>query len=201
MVGEKHYKYLLNNTIPYKKYLPECGYHLLNKQKYRDIAKRQEAERQGLFLNSYMHPPKKSYNKSLKDSAHHEEGVNGEVEEINKKKGPIDFMSPNCGHCKIVVGGNIGVGKSTICKLLEKHIPNSIIQPEPYESNHFLPLYYKEMQKRRWIGYNKYSYRTQLHFVRIRSEREANSNMERPYIIDRSIPGNSQVQQQQGQKV
>ena len=102
-------------------------------------------------------------------------------------------MMQNRGLKKIVVCGNIGVGKTTACAKLESVISNSESIYERFDENPFLPMFYNEMKKDAGI-YNKFSFPTQMKFLDLRAQREEElsennkENLENKcYIIDRSL--------------
>jgi deoxyadenosine/deoxycytidine kinase len=65
-------------------------------------------------------------------------------------------MSPTTFPRNICIVGNIGSGKSTLTKLLEKAIPNSIQIPEDFRQNPFLKLYVQNPP--RWAFENAVRY-------------------------------------------
>jgi len=88
---------------------------------------------------------------------------------------------------KIIVCGNVGVGKTTACHNLETQLPNSEAIYERFDENPYLPLFYKELQNKP-TGYNKFSYQTQLTFLNLRAQREIDlQNKDKCYIVDRSL--------------
>lgn len=83
--------------------------------------------------------------------------------------------------------GNIGAGKTTLCKNLAKTIPNSRVAYEEFEENKYLPLFYKHLTKN-GPGYNPYAYPMQMEFFKSRYERELKClNNKESWIIDRCI--------------
>ena len=88
---------------------------------------------------------------------------------------------------KIIVCGNVGVGKTTACHNLESQLQNSEAIYERFDENPYLPLFYKELQNKP-TGYNKYSYQTQVTFLNLRAQRELDlQNKDKCYIVDRSL--------------
>lgn len=69
-------------------------------------------------------------------------------------------------YSKIMVCGNVGVGKTTACQKLESSILNSQAVYERFDENPHLALFYQELEKNP-NGYNKYSYDTQLTFLNL----------------------------------
>lgn len=100
----------------------------------------------------------------------------------------------------IAISGNIGSGKTTLCKFLEEAVEDSMVIYEKFEENQYLEKFYSHL-KTHGMVYNPYSYPTQLTFLqgRIRQEMELFSfkNGEDPtirtYIVDRSIHEDSAV--------
>ena len=102
-------------------------------------------------------------------------------------------MNKNRGLKKIVVCGNIGVGKTTACMKLESVVNNSEVVYERFDENPYLPMFYNEM-KNKTDSFNKYSFPTQMTFLNLRALREeelqkANKENEdkKCFIIDRSL--------------
>ena len=64
---------------------------------------------------------------------------------------------------RLVLCGNIGVGKSTICELLAKELRGKVVY-ENYTANPYLEPYYDELKK--GIKPNKYAIGSQLFFLK-----------------------------------
>ena len=94
----------------------------------------------------------------------------------------------------VAISGNIGSGKTTLCKYLEENLENSSIIYEKYEENEHLTNFY-EFLKKNGLTYNPYSYKTQLKFLqgRIKQEEEimkdksTNALQVQTFVVDRSI--------------
>lgn len=84
----------------------------------------------------------------------------------------------------IVVGGMIGLGKSSVAKILGKYL-NSDVFYESVDDNPILPLFYSETEEE--INKNRYPFLLQLYFLntRFKSIKEALVNDNN--ILDRSI--------------
>ena len=99
----------------------------------------------------------------------------------------------------IAISGNIGSGKTSLCKYLEEAVENSMVIYEKFEENAYLEKFYDHL-KTHGLVYNPYSYATQLTFLqgRIRQEIELFSSNNvgpaiRTFIVDRSIHEDSAV--------
>jgi len=75
---------------------------------------------------------------------------------------------------KIVICGNIGVGKTTCVRRLTNSIRNSEAIYEKFEENPFLEGFYKVLEENREKEnkYNEYCYPTQMAFLNSRAKRE-----------------------------
>ena len=84
----------------------------------------------------------------------------------------------------IVVGGMIGLGKSTVAELLGEHL-NSEVFYESVDNNPILPLFYTATPEE--IEKNRYPFLLQLYFLdtRFRAIKKALTN--KANILDRSI--------------
>lgn len=84
----------------------------------------------------------------------------------------------------IVVGGMIGLGKSSVAKILGEHF-NSEVFYESVDDNPILPLFYSETEEE--INKKRYPFLLQLYFLntRFKSIKEALTNDNN--ILDRSI--------------
>ena len=84
----------------------------------------------------------------------------------------------------IVVGGMIGLGKSSVAEILGNHF-NSEVFYESVDDNHILPLFYSESEEE--ILKNRYPFLLQLYFLntRFKSIKEALYNDNN--VLDRSI--------------
>lgn len=84
----------------------------------------------------------------------------------------------------IVIGGMIGLGKSSVAKILGEHF-NSEVFYESVDDNPILPLFYTASEEE--IQKNRYPFLLQLYFLntRFKSIKEALSNNNN--VLDRSI--------------
>ena len=84
----------------------------------------------------------------------------------------------------IVVGGMIGLGKSSVAEILGNHF-NSEVFYESVDDNPILPLFYSESEEE--ILKNRYPFLLQLYFLnsRFKSIKEALYNDNN--VLDRSI--------------
>lgn len=100
----------------------------------------------------------------------------------------------------IAISGNIGSGKTTLCKYLEQSVNDSMVIYERFEENEYLESFYGHL-KTNGLVYNPYSYKTQLKFLQTRIKQEIEvfsdvANVEEAksaYIVDRSIFEDSAV--------
>lgn len=90
---------------------------------------------------------------------------------------------------KILLIGNIGVGKSTACANLQSKILNSKISLEKPSENPYLGMFYQELEKNGSGNYNPHSYNTQLKFLELSAEREHEQKKDDSvcWIVERSI--------------
>ena len=89
---------------------------------------------------------------------------------------------------KIVICGNIGVGKTTAVRRLVNSIQNSEAVFEQFEENEHLPGFYKVLEEKGSGHYNEYCYPTQMAFLTSRAKRELKcQDPERTYILDRGL--------------
>lgn len=89
---------------------------------------------------------------------------------------------------KIVICGNIGVGKTTSVRKLIGAIQNSEAVFEKFEENEHLPGFYKVLEEKGTGIYNEFCYPTQMAFLTSRAKRELNcQNPEKVYILDRGL--------------
>ena len=90
---------------------------------------------------------------------------------------------------KIVVSGNIGSGKTSLCLWLEKKIQNCVYVEEVFESLERLPLFYQENKKNSLSGnkYNKFALDLQLEFLdnRYNNERKCEYKNNKIILLDR----------------
>ena len=84
----------------------------------------------------------------------------------------------------IVVGGMIGLGKSSVAEILGEHFKSEVFY-ESVDDNPILPLFYSESDEE--IEKKRYPFLLQLYFLntRFKSIKEALSNNNN--ILDRSI--------------
>lgn len=106
----------------------------------------------------------------------------------------VRFASPSA------ISGNIGSGKTTLCKYIEEVLEQSMVIYERFEENEHLARFYDHL-KQNGINYNPYSYPTQLKFLqsRMRQENEIFGDQTpvqqgiRRFVVDRSIFEDSSV--------
>ena len=90
---------------------------------------------------------------------------------------------------KIVVSGNIGSGKTSLCLFLRPKMQNCIYIEEKFGLLEKLPLYYKENLKKMNEGnkYNKYALDLQLEFLdqRYNNEKKCELLNDKVLLLDR----------------
>ena len=84
----------------------------------------------------------------------------------------------------IVVGGMIGLGKSSVAEILGKHF-NSKVFYESVDDNPILPLFYNESKEE--IEKKRYPFLLQLHFLNTRFKSIKEALYEDRNVLDRSI--------------
>ncbi|MEG1003225.1 deoxynucleoside kinase [Clostridium sp.] len=84
----------------------------------------------------------------------------------------------------IVVGGMIGLGKSSVAKILGEHL-NSDVFYESVDDNPILPLFYSETEEE--INKNRYPFLLQLYFLNTRFKSIKEALVHNDNILDRSI--------------
>lgn len=84
----------------------------------------------------------------------------------------------------IVVGGMIGLGKSSVAKILGEHF-NSEVFYESVEDNPILPLFYSETEEE--IQKRRYPFLLQLYFLNTRFKSIKDALHHNNNILDRSI--------------
>lgn len=84
----------------------------------------------------------------------------------------------------IVVGGMIGLGKSSVAKILGEHF-NSDVFYESVDDNPILPLFYSETEEE--IQKNRYPFLLQLYFLNTRFKSIKEALVENNNVLDRSI--------------
>ncbi|MGL4850713.1 MAG: deoxynucleoside kinase [Clostridium sp.] len=84
----------------------------------------------------------------------------------------------------IVVGGMIGLGKSSVAKILGEHL-NSDIFYESVDDNPILPLFYSETEEE--ISKNRYPFLLQLYFLNTRFKSIKEALVQDNNVLDRSI--------------
>ncbi|WP_195970805.1 deoxynucleoside kinase [Clostridium thermobutyricum] len=84
----------------------------------------------------------------------------------------------------IVVGGMIGLGKSSVAKILGEHF-NSDVFYESVDDNPILPLFYSETEEE--IQKNRYPFLLQLYFLNTRFKSIKEALVEDNNVLDRSI--------------
>lgn len=88
---------------------------------------------------------------------------------------------------KIVICGNIGVGKTSLCNHLESQFKNSVALLENFEKNIHLEKYYDYIKEHGGNVYNPHSLPSQKFFVNQKIKNELRCCDDRVYFIDRSI--------------
>lgn len=84
----------------------------------------------------------------------------------------------------IVVGGMIGLGKSSVAEILGRHF-NSEVFYESVDDNPILPLFYSESEEE--IQKKRYPFLLQLHFLNTRFKSIKEALYEDRNVLDRSI--------------
>ena len=84
----------------------------------------------------------------------------------------------------IVVGGMIGLGKSSVAEILGEHF-NSEVFYESVDDNPILPLFYSESEEE--IQKKRYPFLLQLHFLNTRFKSIKEAFYEDRNVLDRSI--------------
>ncbi|MBE6051090.1 MAG: deoxynucleoside kinase [Clostridium sp.] len=84
----------------------------------------------------------------------------------------------------IVVGGMIGLGKSSVAKILGEHF-NSEVFYESVDDNPILPLFYSESEEE--IAKKRYPFLLQLYFLNTRFKSIKEALYSNKNILDRSI--------------
>ncbi|MDQ0148366.1 deoxynucleoside kinase [Eubacterium multiforme] len=84
----------------------------------------------------------------------------------------------------IVVGGMIGLGKSSVAKILGEHF-NSEVFYESVDDNPILPLFYSESEEE--INKKRYPFLLQLYFLNTRFKSIKEALVKNDNILDRSI--------------
>ena len=84
----------------------------------------------------------------------------------------------------IVVGGMIGLGKSSVAEILGKHF-NSEVFYESVDDNPILPLFYNESEEE--IQKRRYPFLLQLYFLNTRFKSIKDALYEQNNVLDRSI--------------
>lgn len=84
----------------------------------------------------------------------------------------------------IVVGGMIGLGKSSVAEILGKHF-NSEVFYESVDDNPILPLFYNESEEE--IQKRRYPFLLQLYFLNTRFKSIKDALCEQNNVLDRSI--------------
>lgn len=84
----------------------------------------------------------------------------------------------------IVVGGMIGLGKSSVAEILGQHF-NSEVFYESVDDNPILPLFYSETEEE--IQKNRYPFLLQLYFLNTRFKSIKDALVKDDNILDRSI--------------
>lgn len=84
----------------------------------------------------------------------------------------------------IVVGGMIGLGKTTVARMLGEYL-NSEVFYESVDDNPILPLFYSSTEKE--IQQKRYPFLLQLHFLNTRFKSIKKALVNRHNVLDRSI--------------
>ena len=84
----------------------------------------------------------------------------------------------------IVVGGMIGLGKSSVAEILGKHF-NSDVFYESVDDNPILPLFYSESEEE--IQKKRYPFLLQLYFLNTRFKSIKEALVHNNNVLDRSI--------------
>lgn len=84
----------------------------------------------------------------------------------------------------IIVGGMIGLGKSSVAKVLGAHFKSDVFY-EGVDDNPILPLFYTETEE--VIQKNRYPFLLQLHFLNSKFRSIKNAAENNKNILDRSI--------------
>lgn len=84
----------------------------------------------------------------------------------------------------IVVGGMIGLGKSSVAKILGEHF-NSDVFYESVDDNPILPLFYSETEEE--INKKRYPFLLQLYFLNTRFKSIKEALVHNNNVLDRSI--------------
>ena len=89
--------------------------------------------------------------------------------------------------CKVVIAGNIGAGKTTLCRALQARLPLQLFEEHIGELA-ALPLFYEEMALRPNQP-NKHALNLQLEFLELRFQNElrADAQLTGLALLDRSI--------------
>ena len=90
---------------------------------------------------------------------------------------------------KIVVSGNIGSGKTSLCLFLRPKIQNCVYIEEMFENLEKLPLYYQENERNQLKGdkHNRFALDLQLEFLtqRYRNEKRCEKIFDKTILLDR----------------
>ena len=84
----------------------------------------------------------------------------------------------------IVVGGMIGLGKSSVAEILGNHF-NSEVFYESVDDNPILPLFYTASKEE--ISLNRYPFLLQLWFLNTRFKSIKRALVDKNNVLDRSI--------------
>ena len=108
----------------------------------------------------------------------------------------------NLSFKKIVICGNIGVGKTTAVRRLTACIEKSDAIYEKFEENKWLPLFYQILEEKGPGHYNEACFPTQMAFLHSRALRELSCQdpdtcyvLDRGLLEDRYIFGQNQIDQ------
>lgn len=84
----------------------------------------------------------------------------------------------------IVVGGMIGLGKTTVARILGEYLSSEVFY-ESVDDNPILPLFYSSTEKE--IQQKRYPFLLQLHFLNTRFKSIKKALVNRHNVLDRSI--------------
>lgn len=84
----------------------------------------------------------------------------------------------------IVVGGMIGLGKTTVARMLGEYLSSEVFY-ESVDDNPILPLFYSSTEKE--IQQKRYPFLLQLHFLNTRFKSIKKALVNRHNVLDRSI--------------
>lgn len=97
----------------------------------------------------------------------------------------------------VAISGNIGSGKTTLCRYIQEVLSQATVMYEQFEENEYLSSFYDHL-KANGIQYNPFSYPTQLKFLQVRANQEVaafakhlqsakDAEGDNHFVVDRSI--------------